>query len=267
MKNKIINFISSNRNNGIISFLKKSASNFVKAYNNVSYNSLTNGEMKAFTIVNKYGCDLFVDCGANDGMDPLYYMGISQNKMDLMAFEVIPAIYDQLVKNTSHNKKITAINLGLGCKNEVKKLKYYPKHTYLSSAYRADSDLLTAEVIDCKIVTGDSYFSENNIPKIDFLKIDAEGMDFEVIKGFEGMIKEEKIKVIQFEYTNNFIYADCFLKTVYDFFRDKNYSIGKIYPNGVDFIDYDVDMEDFLSANFIIVNKNQTQLIQDLKSY
>ena len=46
----------------------------------------------------------------------------------------------------------------------------------------------------------DDYVSRNNISKIDFLKIDAEGMDYKVILGGLDTIKNNKVSYIQFEF-------------------------------------------------------------------
>ena len=48
--------------------------------------------------------------------------------------------------------------------------------------------------------TLDDYVAKNNIPKIDFLKIDAEGFDYKIILGGLNTIKNNKVSYIQFEY-------------------------------------------------------------------
>jgi FkbM family methyltransferase len=47
--------------------------------------------------------------------------------------------------------------------------------------------------------TLDKYVAEKKIPKIDFLKIDAEGMDYRILLGAVKTL-ESKVKYIQFEY-------------------------------------------------------------------
>ena len=48
------------------------------------------------------------------------------------------------------------------------------------------------------IVNGREYCEKNKVKFIDFLKIDTEGFEMNVLKGFEEQIKN--IKIIQFEY-------------------------------------------------------------------
>ena len=50
-----------------------------------------------------------------------------------------------------------------------------------------------------KTVSIDKYCQDNNISFIDLLKVDAEGVDFEVLKSCENMLKNKKIKLIKTE--------------------------------------------------------------------
>ncbi len=63
----------------------------------------------------------------------------------------------------------------------------------------------------------DDYCKENNIDHIDFLKIDTEGFDFEVIKGCGRFIKN--IKYIQFEDFERF-YGGRKLKDILKYLSD-----------------------------------------------
>ena len=52
--------------------------------------------------------------------------------------------------------------------------------------------------VPIKIITLDRFIKENNIDKIDMLKMDTEGYEFSVLKGVE--INHHKIKFIYFEH-------------------------------------------------------------------
>ena len=55
-----------------------------------------------------------------------------------------------------------------------------------------------------KATTLDQYCKENEIEKIDLLKIDVEGHDFEVLLSSKALLKESRIKLIKVEiFTNN----------------------------------------------------------------
>jgi FkbM family methyltransferase len=52
-------------------------------------------------------------------------------------------------------------------------------------------------------ISGDSFCAREGIPRIDFLKIDTEGNDLNVLAGFSSLLKEAKIGWIQVECTTN----------------------------------------------------------------
>lgn len=50
------------------------------------------------------------------------------------------------------------------------------------------------------ISTLDIYVTDNKIEKVDFIKIDTEGLDYLILKGGEGLINSGVVKYIQVEY-------------------------------------------------------------------
>lgn len=58
----------------------------------------------------------------------------------------------------------------------------------------------TIEKIDVKVDTVDRYCMTMNIEQIDFLKVDVEGFEEEVLKGAKGMLSNGKIKLVLFEH-------------------------------------------------------------------
>jgi hypothetical protein len=51
-----------------------------------------------------------------------------------------------------------------------------------------------------RVIALDNICAERGLDLIDLLKIDAEGYDFQVLRGAEKLLKEQKISVVQFEY-------------------------------------------------------------------
>ena len=72
--------------------------------------------------------------------------------------------------------------------------------------------------------------------------------------------------MFQFEYNHRWINAKCFLKDVFDFIDDKNYFLGKITRNTIEiYQNWHPEMERFFEANYILINKNQTEIIATSK--
>ena len=80
---------------------------------------------------------------------------------------------------------------------------------------------MTSNKIMLKVKTASSYIEEHNIENIDFLKIDTEGFELNVLHGFKDHIK--KVKIIQFEYGGTFLDSKVKLLDVVNYLKQFNF--------------------------------------------
>jgi FkbM family methyltransferase len=75
-------------------------------------------------------------------------------------------------------------------------------------------------------ITLDDFTEQSKIPSIDFLKIDVEGFELEVLKGAAGLLSSKRIKMILFE-ANTPVLASIGrqLAPIYEFMRSHSYAI------------------------------------------
>lgn len=78
-----------------------------------------------------------------------------------------------------------------------------------------------------KVITFKQLCDENDVTEVDFLKIDTEGMDFQILKSVKEVIESVDIKKIQFEFT--------FMSS-----EDIN-EVSKLFPNYTSVVDEDVE--------------------------
>jgi hypothetical protein len=90
---------------------------------------------------------------------------------------------------------------------------------------------------------GDAFCAEQGIQKIDLLKIDVEGAESFVLRGFEKMLAGRRISIIQFEYEKLNTVNKFLLKDFYALLGGCGYALGKIFPTYVDFRDYAYEHE------------------------
>jgi FkbM family methyltransferase len=127
--------------------------------------------------------DNCLDIGANVGAISLSIAKATGHTGRVFAFEPGPELFARLVENLRLNpvisRIITPVQLGLGEKEGNLFWHEHPNH-----CGNADlSEKQTPQSISVKVTTVDNYFSNMNFTKIDFVKIDVESMEFEVIKG------------------------------------------------------------------------------------
>lgn len=130
-----------------------------------------------------------VDVGANVGVTSLLF---SQLATKTYSFEPSPSTFRFLWENlqTSGVNNVEAINLGLGPgRAEQKTLTFSPN--FRAGAFVSDKILPgrghKSEAIS--MVSGDKFFG--NIP-IDFVKIDVEGFELEVLKGLKLTLERDR---------------------------------------------------------------------------
>jgi FkbM family methyltransferase len=213
--------------------------------------------------ISKFNPEIVIDGGANLG---LYSLITNQIIPDckIYAFEPVGSTYDKMVKNINEHNKIIPVMKGLfkeNCSHEIN-IFHSDDHSSLYDVQGASYELNHKQTIE--LVRGDDFIKENDIEFIDVLKLDIEGAEYDALLGFENSIRNGKIKLIQFEYGYINITTKKLLIDYYNFFEEKGYAIGKIFPKKVEFRKYSFIHEDFIGPNFVAVKKTETELIASL---
>lgn len=196
---------------------------------------------------------ILFDVGANKGdytKDLLNYFPISE----IHAFEPIPNTFNLLHSISLPKGKLN--NLGLGAKKEKVKMFYYPDAPTFSSLKEVTNNIYQFEECEVEITTIDDYCIENNIQRIDFLKIDVEGFEMAVLEGAKKYLANNKISAIQFEFGSNQVISRNFFKDFYDLLNP-NFSIFRILNDGFEEITtYESKHEIFRYSNYFALNKS-----------
>jgi len=108
--------------------------------------------------------------------------------------------------------------------------------------------------IKIEVTTIDNFCNNNNIEQIDFLKVDTEGNEIDVLKGASHMIAENKISSIQFEFNEMNVISRVFLKDFYSLLT--NFNIFRLDTHRlIPLPQYDTTNEIFKFQNFLAINK------------
>jgi FkbM family methyltransferase len=206
--------------------------------------------------------DVVFDVGANVGEWSLYALGVEKS-IQLYSFEPLPNIFSDMQAKLSCYPNVKAFQLALSDKRGSGKFCYYDE-TYefsgLSGFYVREVlklDHKPPKIIDIQQETIPNFCQQQHLDKIDFLKIDAEGAEWIIIKGAAPLIKRKKIRAIQFEYGGCYVDAKITLKEIYDFLSKNDYLVFRIMPNGlVHITQWNPILENFDMSNYVAIKKS-----------
>ncbi len=243
--------------------LYKACKSYVRSYEGYSYKFHKNGEARLFSQLSGRDMRTVFDVGANVGE----WSQIARSSFPhaaIHAFELSDTTYNILAKTASEHG-FTANNFGLSEQDaEIEYKDYGDGSTVNTIIVDADfhDERLAANIKTAKVTTGDAYCAANGIEQIDLLKIDVEGAEHLVLRGFHRMLSEQRIGLVQFEY--GFVNGDAhfLMKDFFRLFEDYGYVIGPLKPKGAIFGPFDYTLNNFKSGpNFVAVNKKRPDLI------
>jgi FkbM family methyltransferase len=151
---------------------------------------------------------LIFDVGANIGQSVDHFKTQFPNST-IHSFEPGPETFKLLEIESKKHKNTYINNIGLGSKKDTI-LFDQNSHSDMSSFLKLGIDGWgnVYEKTSINIETLDDYCTDKNIDTIHILKSDTQGYDFEVFKGAEKLMKENRIKLIYFEFIFSNMYED-----------------------------------------------------------
>jgi FkbM family methyltransferase len=189
------------------------------------------------------------DVGSNNGQ----YLGLLLDNLKktnptIHCFEPDENAFSKLQKKYGNNQNVILNKFALGDKNS-KSILFSEKAGSVTSSLVDIDDSIGLIQNEIEVKTLDSYCNENNINKIDFLKIDTEGFETNVIIGSKNMIDNNKINKIQLEHGS--IHSIIMGASLYNFKKlMPNLKIFHIKQNGVSAIKYNTNMEIYFNSNY-----------------
>jgi len=170
------------------------------------------------------------DVGANIGQSIERFKKVLPNSV-MYSFEPSARPFIGLREVAARYSSANVFQVALGASNGA--LTLYENSSSDMNSFLEMGNSGSGEVIGkatVQVKTIDSFCAENNIDYIDILKIDAQGFDFEVIKGAKEMIAAGNIRLLYFE----IIFSDMYknvprFSEVYDFLLDHGFIMVSLY--------------------------------------
>jgi FkbM family methyltransferase len=195
------------------------------------------------------GVTTFVDVGANLGDWTAVIREHAPDARGLL-FEPSEAALDGLRDRFGHDPGIEIVDAAVGAEPGEARFFEEPGAGEASSLVPGhaapDATLRTV-----RIATLDDELAQRDLGQVDLLKIDAEGYDFEVLRGARGSLRERRFGVIQFEYNGPWARAGGTLAGAIGLLESCGYEVYLLRDSGLTRVDHEFYGEFFGYTNFV----------------
>lgn len=229
---------------------------------NLDYELGRNGEDFVLQVLGRQAPRVIVDAGANVGDWSLAARRRCLTAQ-IHAFEIAAPTYATLCANTAADAGIRCHHFGLSDRDDTIAIRHFDGAPALTTATHYPHPMAST-ALSAQVVRGDAFLDALGVSHVDLLKIDVEGMEEQVLRGFDRLLSQRRIDLVQFEYgrvniLNHFLLMDC-----HAFFLARGYVVGKVYPDHVDFRPYVLSDEDFRGPNYLACRADRPDLIAAL---
>jgi FkbM family methyltransferase len=263
LRGRLFRTLTRHRHAAWARFGARLAEQYLAAMANHNYDLVVNGEQHVLEILGRGPVECVFDVGANAGDWSLVSRALFPGAT-IHAFEIVPATYARLEANVRGDTHIKANNFGLSDHNGPATVAFAEEVSELATTVlaAAQKNIAPHVLIEAAVRSGEDYCRELGVDHIDFLKIDVEGAEAQVLKGFDKLLSTGAIEIVQFEYGRANIVSGWLLRDAYQLMTSRGFRVGKIYPEGVEFRPYHLEDEDFRGPNYLAVRVDRPDLIK-----
>jgi FkbM family methyltransferase len=198
----------------------------------------TNGEFALLRCLIKPG-DVVFDIGANTGRWSRRVLS-DVGRVRLHSFEPVTNTFAVLKSNLGRSGALLH-NIAISGNNGSETFYHYNKTSklaHMSSFYRRNPAVeqqfnMEPVPISVQAQTLDSFCEKHSISRVDFVKIDTEGAELDVLRGAANLLREHRIKIIQFEYGGTYPDAGITLQQVCRLLSSHDCAIFRILPDSL----------------------------------
>ncbi|MEM7712868.1 MAG: FkbM family methyltransferase [Cyanobacteria bacterium P01_A01_bin.68] len=191
----------------------------------------------------KPGMTVF-DVGSNVGDYSILFSKIVGAKGQVYAFEATKSTYDKLQQRLLKEKCSNVSVFHNAVYSEKKQIEFnefpedYSVWNSIGTPKMLNPDgrgeyvpIVKTELVQA--ISLDSFCQKHNIEEIDYLKVDVEGAESDVLQGASQLLKDKSVKFIQFEISQKMLAGlNRDAKSTFDILNKNGYECHRINPNG-----------------------------------
>ncbi|MBV6625405.1 MAG: FkbM family methyltransferase [Rivularia sp. (in: Bacteria)] len=184
------------------------------------------------------------DVGSNIGDYSVLFSKIVGAKGKVYAFEATESTYNKLQQRLVQEKcrNVSAFHNAVYSENKQIEFNQFPEDYSVWNSIGTPKMLnpdgsgeyvpiVNTEVVEA--ISLDSFCQQHDIEEIDYLKVDVEGAESDVLQGASQLLKNKAVKFIQFEISQKMLEGlNRDAKSTFDILNKNGYECHRISPNG-----------------------------------
>jgi FkbM family methyltransferase len=200
---------------------------------------------------------LCVDVGANVGDYTKSLLKFTRSKV--IAFEPLLEPFAELsVLMLEYPKRLEVVNKGVGAKTGFAEIHFTEgesAHASFAAEVSQVAYVSNEKTRKVEIVTLDSYFKKAGLSEVDFIKIDTEGYETEVLLGAKNTIANCRPKIVQIEYNWHQLFRNSSLLVLSKMLPE--YSVFQLQSDRIERRDPNDPLSNiFYFSNFVFVRND-----------
>ena len=203
---------------------------------------------------------IVVDAGANRGDWSDALLSTKPNLDLLILIEPNPVLVNALRHRFRKEKCVRVVSDALDYRSDELLLSYSENadsHASLANVDNPEDKRQNLISLTVRTSTIDSLIEKLKVPSIDLLKLDLEGFDHYALQGARKALKENKIKVIQFEVTRAWETTGSSPCATFRLLTRAGFRLYHLRPTGLELLDCPGQIPHFsLYSNFCAINES-----------
>jgi FkbM family methyltransferase len=235
----------------------------VRGYNNYENDQISGEQFFRRQILSRLNPSLCVDVGANIGA---YSEGLLRDlEANVISFEPLLVAYGQLeLLKGKYSKRFMPENLAVGEKSGMGTINFNPEateHASMTASSENISYLNNSYAQEIKITSLDEYFAAKEA-KPDFIKIDVEGLEHEVLLGAKNLLLNSPPICFQIEMNWHQLFRRHSLWSLSQ--QLPGYQVYQLLQNAISLKDPRDPLANlFMFSNFIFIRADLAHLIPE----
>lgn len=191
----------------------------------------TDYELNNINFINNYLAEgmTVIDIGAHIGLLSVIMAQKVKASGKVYSFEPTPSTFQLLQKTIAINDNENIIQPNMMAVSEKKGKTFF----YITDIVAHNSNSLSnnkrdygnEHKIDVELTSVDEFAKDNKLAKIDFIKIDAEGAEYSVLKGCESTLRRNKPKIILALHPSSIVNFGNSLDEIWDYLQGFGYTV------------------------------------------